>query len=51
VALSLKLPPSYLKLMSVVIFVSAIVINNGSLKNGLTTLTGGFKRAKTDSSR
>lgn len=51
VALSLKLPPSYLKLMSVLIFVSAIVINNGSLKNSLTTLTGGFKRAKTDSSR
>ncbi len=51
VALSLKLPPCYLKLMSVVIFVSAIVINNGTLKNNLSTLTGGFNHAKTDSSR
>lgn len=47
VALSLKLPPSNLKLMSVIIFVTAIVINNGSLKEGWDKLIGGFKHAQT----
>ena len=47
VALSLKLSPSYLKLMSVILFITAIIINNGSLKNSLNKLTGGLKSAKT----
>lgn len=43
VALALKLPPSNLKLMSALIFVSAIVINNGTLKPIMDSLTGGLK--------
>lgn len=42
VALALKLPPSNLKLMTALIFIGAIIINNGSLKETLNKLRGPF---------
>lgn len=46
-ALAMNLPPSNLKLVTVILFVSAIVINNGSLKKWMAQL-GGKDHVKTD---
>ncbi len=43
IALALKLPPSNLKLMSALIFIGAIMINNGHLKEKLNQWLGGIK--------
>ena len=43
IALALKLPPSNLKLMSALIFIGAIMINNGDLKGWLNKRIGEVK--------
>lgn len=46
-ALAMNLPPSNLKLITVLLFIVAIVINNGSFKQWIDQI-GGMKNVKTD---